>query len=68
MSPIAVMEREAVALTGTPPETPSQKRERLRQQVRQRGLNPFEIETIDGDCEAQTAQQIRDLEACSVRS
>lgn len=44
-----------------PTETPRQQRERLRQEVLARGGVLAEIETIRGDCPAQTAQQIRDL-------
>lgn len=43
------------------PETPHQRRERLRQQVMSRGGVLEDIETIRGDCPAQTAQQIGDL-------
>ena len=43
------------------PESPSQHRDRLRQQVLARGGVLTEIETIEGDCPMQTAQQIRDL-------
>lgn len=71
MSPIiAVAEPQAYTTqTGSPPtETPHQKRERLREQVRRLGRNPSEFESITGDCDAQTAQQIRDLEALLARS
>jgi hypothetical protein len=43
------------------PETAHQQRERLRREVLARGGVLTEIETIKGDCPAQTAQQIRDL-------
>ena len=43
------------------PETAHQQRERLRQDVLARGGVLGDIETIKGDCPAQTAQQIRDL-------
>jgi hypothetical protein len=43
------------------PETPRQKRDRLRQEVLARGGTLEQIETITGDCEAQTAKQIADL-------
>jgi hypothetical protein len=43
------------------PEAPQRKRERLRQEVVARGGRLDEIETITGDCGAQTAQQIADL-------
>ena len=43
------------------PETPHQHRERLRHEVLARGGVLPDIETIRGDCPAQTAQQIRDL-------
>ena len=46
---------------GPVPETPRQQRERLRRDVIARGGTLGEIETIEGDCPAQTAQQIRDL-------
>jgi hypothetical protein len=42
-------------------ESPHQQRERLRQQVLARGGTVSEVETIRGDCPAQTAQQITDL-------
>jgi hypothetical protein len=46
----------------TPPrETPRQQRDRLRNQVLALGGAVTEIETIEGNCPAQTAQQIRDL-------
>jgi hypothetical protein len=43
------------------PDPPHTVRERLRQQVLARGGTLTEIETIRGDCPAQTAQQIADL-------
>lgn len=43
------------------PETPRQQRKRLRDEVLARGGVLGQIETIEGDCPAQTAQQIRDL-------
>ena len=43
------------------PETPHERRERLRQQVLSLSGTLAEIETIRGDCPAQTAQQIADL-------
>lgn len=57
--------RARTLLPATPPavprETPRQHRERLRNQVLARGGVLSEIETIEGNCPAQTAQQIRDL-------
>jgi hypothetical protein len=56
--------RHPPAASPTPPhtpETPHQHRERLRQQALARGGTLAHIETIKGDCPAQTAQQIRDL-------
>lgn len=50
------------------PETPHQKRERLRQEVLARGGTLEQIETIRGDCPAQTAQQIADLSAWLARN
>lgn len=46
---------------GPRPERPAERRERLRQEVLGRGGTLADIETIEGDCPAQTAQQIRDL-------
>jgi hypothetical protein len=43
------------------PETPHQQRERLRHEALARGGVLADIETIKGDCPAQTARQIRDL-------
>ena len=48
-------------LTAPPSETPRQQRDRLRREVSDLGGAIQEIETIDGNCPAQTAQQIRDL-------
>lgn len=45
------------------PEQPYQHRDRLRKEVQARGGVLTEVETITGDCPAQTAQQIRDLSA-----
>jgi hypothetical protein len=45
----------------TTPETAHQQRDRLRQETLARGGVLTDIETIKGDCPAQTAQQIRDL-------
>jgi hypothetical protein len=44
-----------------PPQTPHQQREQLRETVLARGGVLEEIETITGDCPAQTARQIQDL-------
>jgi hypothetical protein len=43
------------------PDTPHERRERLRQQVVAGGGTLAQIETIRGDCRVQTAQQIADL-------
>ena len=40
-------------------ETPRQVRDRLRQDVRNRGGQPEEIETITGDCDQQVATQVK---------
>jgi hypothetical protein len=48
MSPTALATREIA--DPAPPETPIQKRDRLRQQVRARGVDPLQFETTDGDC------------------
>ena len=45
------------------PEQPHVQRERLRKEVQARGGVLTDVETITGDCPAQTAQQIRDLSA-----
>ena len=47
--------------TSPPQETPHQQRERLRQEALGRGGVLADIETIKGDCPAQTARQIHDL-------
>jgi hypothetical protein len=44
-----------------PTEAPHQQRERLRRDVLARGGVLEDIETIKGDCPAQTARQIHDL-------
>ena len=52
------------ALVETPPsEPPKQLRDRLRQQIRDRGGNPQEIESISGDCDQQVATQIKNYTA-----
>jgi hypothetical protein len=58
--------RARTLLPDSPPsqpesDSPRHRRERLRQDVLARGGTLAEIETIHGDCPAQTAQQIRDL-------
>jgi hypothetical protein len=40
-------------------ETPRQLRDRLRKEIRARGGQPEEIETITGDCDQQVATQVR---------
>ena len=40
-------------------ETPRQLRDRLRQEIRNRGGKPEDIETITGDCDQQVATQIK---------
>ncbi len=60
-----VLDRQEVALDTTTPrrtETPHDIRARLRNTIRDRGMDPSTIESITGDCEQQTAQQIGDLE------
>ena len=52
---------EPVAPALPRPETPRERRERLRQQVLSLNGTLAEIESIRGDCPAQTAQQIADL-------
>ena len=54
---------EGPPTTETPPvpETPHVRRERLRREVLARGGTVTDIESIRGDCPAQTAQQIADL-------
>ena len=48
------------ALVETPkPEKPRQLRNRLRQEIRNRGARPEEIEKITGDCEQQVATQVK---------
>ena len=41
------------------PETPRQLRDRLRQEIRNRGARPEEIEEITGDCDRQVATQVK---------
>ena len=53
--------RTSVPFSRPQPETPYQRRERLRRQVLARGGTLERIETIQGDCPRQTAQQIADL-------
>jgi len=60
--------REVALSTPTIPETPGEKRERLRGEVRARGFDPCQIESITGNCDVQIAQQISDLETWFVRS
>jgi hypothetical protein len=40
-------------------ETPRQLRDRLRKEIRGRGGQPEEIESITGDCDQQVATQVR---------
>jgi hypothetical protein len=40
-------------------ETPRQLRDRLRKEIRSRGGQPEEIESITGDCDQQVATQVR---------
>ncbi len=40
-------------------ETPRQLRDRLRKEIRNRGAQPEEIESITGDCDQQVATQVR---------
>jgi hypothetical protein len=54
---------ESVAPAPPRPEAPHRLRARLRQQVLSLSGTLAEIETIRGDCPAQTAQQIADLSA-----
>ena len=52
------------ALVESPPsETPRQTRDRLRLEIRARGANPHEIESISGDCDQQVATQIKNYSA-----
>lgn len=44
-------------------ETPRQLRDRLRQEIRDRGGKPEEIETITGDCDQQVATQVKNYNA-----
>ena len=44
-------------------ETPRQVRDRLRQEIRDRGGRPEEIETITGDCDQQVATQVKNYTA-----
>ena len=44
-------------------ETPRQVRDRQRQEIRAKGGQPEEIETITGDCDQQVATQIRNYTA-----
>jgi hypothetical protein len=53
--------RTPVPVQKPQPETPHQRRERLRREVLARGGTLERIETIHGDCPTQTAQQIADL-------
>jgi hypothetical protein len=41
------------------PERPRQLRDRLRQEIRNRGASPEEIEKITGDCDQQVATQVK---------
>ena len=54
---------QAPAAPAPPKEQPHETRERLRQDVQARGGVLTDVESIIGDCPAQTAQQIRDLNA-----
>jgi hypothetical protein len=52
------------ALVEPPPvETPRQLRDRLRQDIRNRGGKPEEIEAIPGDCDQQVATQVKNYSA-----
>ena len=53
--------RILVPVQKPPTQTPHQRRERLRREVLARGGTLERIETIQGDCPRQTAQQIADL-------
>ena len=53
--------RTSVPVQKPQPETPYQRRARLRREVLARGGTLERIETIHGDCPRQTAQQIADL-------
>jgi hypothetical protein len=44
-------------------ETPRQLRDRLRQEIKDRGGKPEEIETITGDCDQQVATQVKNYTA-----
>ena len=44
-------------------ETPRQLRDRLRQEIRNKGGTPQEIETITGDCDQQVATQVKNYTA-----
>lgn len=48
---------------GAVKETPRQVRDRLRQEIRDRGGKPEEIETITGDCDQQVATQVKNYTA-----
>ena len=52
---------DAPPIAPPPPETPREQRERLRSQVLALGGVLSDIETIEGNCPAQTATQIADL-------
>lgn len=63
-----VREHAPTRSAGPPAEKPHEQRERLRRDVHARGGVVTDVETIRGDCPAQTAQQIRDLSAWLERS
>jgi hypothetical protein len=44
-------------------ETPRQVRDRLREEIRNRGGTPEEIQTITGDCDQQVATQVENYTA-----
>lgn len=54
--------RQALVDQPLPTETPTQKRDRLRQVLRSRGIDPLTIESIPGNCEHQVGCQIMDYE------
>ena len=67
MTPAAVAEREEVARmkrepATAPPETPRQKRDRLRATLQSMGIDPFSLDDDSGDCDAQIAAQTRRYE------